>query len=62
MRQSNNSVCLSLQKLVLPTDSVTHLIPIKVCLRVNILKLKIWESKTVSKSHLRFFFMDMLKI
>lgn len=42
--------------------TTTHLIPIKVCLWVNILKLQIWESKTLSKSYLLFFFMDMLKI
>ena len=34
--------------------TTSHLIPIKVCLWVNILKLQIWESKTVSKSHLLF--------
>lgn len=42
--------------------TTTHLIPIKVCLWINILKLQIWESKTLSKSYLLFFFMDMLKI
>lgn len=42
--------------------TTSHLIPIKVCLWVNILELKIWESKTASKSHLLFFFMDMIKI